>query len=233
LYRTNPTDPEYRFQYARGLGNFGLIERCYTGNLDHAMEMLTQSQELQLGLAREFSEVKTFHFDLAYTDNSLAEVSLWLAAAHPDKRGEYVDLCRKSADSAGKIYGQFHRAGDANSVHGLAWRLVTLAALDQLENGPDTVRLAEEAASLLENRPGGALTLGRRELVTLALASSLQGDVKAAYAHLKDALDRGENTAERFEKLGQTGLRALATDTTFGPQFHELCRRVRQSLKSD
>ncbi|MEK6259102.1 MAG: serine/threonine-protein kinase [Planctomycetota bacterium] len=239
LYRENRMDPESRFQFARGLGNFGVLERNFRGNLDHAVEVLTQAEELQSGLAKEFSEWEKIHLDLARTQSSLAEVYLWQAIDHSDQAAKdqaakYVDLSRKAAETAGKIYGPRQRSGDRQSAHGLAWTRVTLAALEQLEGRSEQVRpLAEEARELLINLPGREHALGRSELITFAIACSLLGDVKASYNALNDAADRGENTVVRFEKHGQAGLRALATDPTFGSKFSELCRRVTLSLKSD
>ena len=233
LYRENPTDPEYRFQFARSLGNFGNLERCYKGNLDLAIDKLIRSEALQTDLEQDFPEVKTFHIDLARTKNMLAEIYLWQAVDHPDKAKaiEYAALSRKAAEEAGKIDSQRYDAGDYQSCHGLAWSHVTLAALEQLAEGPETVALAKTAAKYLNELRDGKRALGRGELVLMAMAASLQGDVKGAYTALNDAVDRGENSAVRIEKHGKAGLRKLAEDGIFGKKYHELCKTVRSSLK--
>ena len=108
---------------------------------------------------------------------------------------------------------------------------MTLACLEQLAEGRETVALAKTAAKYLNELRDGKRALGRGELVLMAMAASLQGDVKGAYTALNDAVDRGENSAVRIEKHGKAGLRKLAEDGIFGQKYQELCKTVRSSLK--
>lgn len=83
LYRTNPRDPEQRFQYARGLANFGELDRGYRGRLDYAIEQLIAAERIQRELADDFDEVENFRTDLGGTENMLAEIYLMAAADAP------------------------------------------------------------------------------------------------------------------------------------------------------
>ena len=47
---------------------------------------------------------------------------------------------------------------------------------------------------------------------------------------LKLAVQRGENTAYRFEQQGKLAFKALADDDKLGPQFDALLKKVRDGL---
>ena len=73
----------------------------------------------------------------------------------------------------------------------------------------------------------------RSDLVTLALARSLQGRGDSALNALKEAVRRGENTAERFERHSACGFQTLAADPRLKAQFTGLCEQVRGMLQSE
>ena len=108
---------------------------------------------------------------------------------------------------------------------------MTLATLDLLDGKQDeSVSRAQAAKKQLLSRDGGEFTLRGDQLVTLAIANSLSGNVEAAQRALNDSVNRGMNVSMRFRNLGRTGLKALAVDPTFGPQFEALCKRMESGL---
>src|SRR5262249_21140009 len=133
------------------------------------------------------------------------------------------------------LYGDLLRASGKNSdseiAHGLALSYVILALHDQLKNGEQTVPLAREAEEVLLKNIGREPMLGRTQLVTLALSRSLQAQPEEAFQTLKDAIVRGENTVNRFERHRALGFRAIAENPEFGPQFDEQCKVLRATLK--
>jgi tRNA A-37 threonylcarbamoyl transferase component Bud32 len=232
LYNSNPTDPEYRFQLARLLGNFGYLERDYRGHLDVALEHFQAARAFQARLAEDFPEVGRFHRDLGGTLNSLAEVWLLEAARDPEKAAPYGKLAGDAANQAIGIFSEInrHNPTDADGVHGLALSYVLLAALDQLNGASETVRHSRNAEQVLLSSPGGEPMLGRVPLVTPAMCRSLQNQPEAAWSTLKAAVDRGENTVNRFERHRKAGFRSIGEHPQLGPQFDELCRTLRTSL---
>jgi tetratricopeptide (TPR) repeat protein len=228
----NSHDPEHRFQYARGLANFGTLDVGYRGEFSMALDRLKEAIELQRALTREFPDVGKFSRDLAATLTTQAELLLLAAGKETDpaQAVEYRRQGLEAAAAAAAIYrpgGQ--RSVDREHISGLALNLVTTAAL-QSNDPAKSQQLAAQAESLL-------LTLAsedgqlRSDLVTLALARSLQGRGDSAIIALKEAVRRGENTAERVERHSACGFRALATHSRLGPQFQDLCEKVRETLK--
>jgi hypothetical protein len=227
-------DPENRFQRARGLGNFGRLERDYRGNLGNAIETFTATQVIQKKLAEDFPEVAAFRRDYGSTLNALAEVCLLEAARNPDKAAENFEQARKAAEDATKIFAEIVRhsdnRSDANGIHGLALSYVMRAVFEQLNHGADTDYYARKAEKQLLDRPGGEQMLGRSQLVTLAMCRSLQDQPELALPTLISAVDRGENTVNRFECHRSAAFRAIAEHPQLGPQFDELCKAVRAKL---
>jgi serine/threonine-protein kinase len=232
LYKTNPTDPEYRFQLARGLGNFGSLERDFRGNLAEALEEFQEVRDIQTKLADDFPEVERFRRDLGGTLNALAEIWLLEAGRHPDKKREFGEAARQAAEEAIGKFSEIirHNHTDADGVHGLAQSYVALAIFDQSDGASGTSRHSLEAEQLLLGLPGGEPMLGRAALVTLAMCRSLQNQPEAAWRTLKAAVDRGENTVNRFERHRSAAFRALAEDPQFGRQLDDLCRTLKTSL---
>ena len=225
LYNTNQMDAENRFQYARGIGNFGSLERNYGGHLDKAIQRLKEAEAIQLSLAKDFPEINTFSVELAYTQNSLAEVLLWQAIDHED---QFVGYLKQAGDAAMNAAQRLRN--DTENTHELAWSLVTQAAIAMLNNdGTEAAKLANQAENLIVSGDTIAKP-SRSKRVTLALAASLQGNVKVAYQALEDAVSRGENTPVRFEKHGGAGFKALNNDPIFGKSYRELCRKVRNGM---
>lgn len=226
LYDSDRFDAENRFQYARGRGNFGYLERNYRGDLKRAAEFLEETNGLQSSLIKDFPAVTTFSSELAYTQNCLAEVYLWQAIDHPEQKADYLIKASDAAKSA-----QQHLQNDPLSKHGLAWSLTTQAAIAMLTDDENEARqLAKRSEDLMVSGRDGA-KMSRSEKVTLAIAASMQGKTKVAYEALSEAVHSGENTPVRFEKHRSAGLKALAEDPIYGHQFQELCQRVRGDIR--
>jgi hypothetical protein len=166
--------------------------------------------------------------------NSLAEVWLLEASRNPDKATEFGEAAHQAADDAIRIFSKIIRHSDnhsdAEGIHGLAQSYVALAVLDQLNGGSETIRHSRNAEQLLLGRPGGEPMLGRAALVTLAMCRALQNQPEAAWSTLKAAVDRGENTVNRFDRHRSAAFRTIAQDPQLGPQFDELCRTLRTRL---
>jgi serine/threonine-protein kinase len=230
LYRANPRDPEHRFQYARGLANFGELDRGYRGQVAAALERLEQARELQHELALDFDEVDNFWIDLGATENQLAELYLFATLEEPGMAEERRARCRDAATRAADVHGRLSRQGNPRGPRGLAQQAVTLAALEQDSAPDESRRQAAAAIRWLESaQPEPLMPSG--DLVVLALARGLLGEHEVAFRTLQEAVARGENTAFRFERQALLSFRSLAADSALGPRFQTLLRQVRESLK--
>lgn len=238
LWRNNPIDPENRFQRARGLGNFGSLERDYLGNLRHAIEKLDATQIIQTRLVEDFPEVVNFRRDLSSTLNTLAEVYLLEAVQSPEQGADYAKLAAAAAATAnraseinGEIVRRSDNQSDSEGLHGLAQSYVTLALLEERSNHKsEAVQFAADAEDRLKHL-GREPMLGRSQLLTLALCRSLQGQPEPAFRALQRAVDRGENAVNRIERHRAAGFRAIAADPVFGPRLDELCRQIRAKIR--
>ncbi len=261
LYRNNSLDPEQRFQYARGLANFGYLERGYGGNIDAAIRAYLEAQQLQERLVEDFPEVVNFKIDLGNTYAALAEVELFAAqksavdeqtkAQPPDekaskeqqpepaaRRAASLAAAREAANKAATLFGRFHdartrsnRFTDPRAVQGLALSLVMLALVERDTNPAEAEQNARDARDLIRNNLGNDSLLGRDDLFTLALARAIVGQNDSAWSALSEAVVRGANDAARFEQHRQLAFRRLANDPTLGPQFDGLVSGIRARLK--
>lgn len=231
LYRTRSDDPEHRFQYARGLTNFGRLERGYGGQLSVATTHLEKAAQLQRDLLEDFPGYTKFAVDLGESLNLLAEIYLFTAQAEPQRGTELRESARKSAREAGEIFGGPDLQRSPSGSTGLAQSLVWLALVDRDTNSASARRQAGDAEKLLQTR-GPEQVLGGSELVTLAMAWSLQGRTEDALGALRMAIQRGENTALRFERHEQLAFQAIADDPKFGPALKSLVKSVGESLTS-
>ncbi len=231
LYRSNPRDPEHRFQFARGLANFGELDRGYRGQVATALERLEQARELQQELALDFDEVDNFWIDLGTTENQLAELYLFATLDEPAMADERRSRCRAAATRAAEVHGRLSRQGNARGPRGLAQQAVILAALQRDSDPAESRRQASAAIRWLESsQPEPLMPSG--DLVVLAFARGLLGEHESAVRTLQEAVARGENTAYRFERHALLSFRALAADPTSGPRFQALLQQVRGSLRS-
>ena len=221
LLKVNNFDAETRFQFARGIGNFGLLERNY-GDKDEAEKQLTQTQELLVSLAKEWPEVSDVQSDLAYYENSLAEVYIWQATSDEKKESEYLQKAEEVAKTA--------QARDPDDAHSQAWSLIIQATIAMLrKQNASAVDLGMQAEKRITN--GKVVqNLRRRDTVTLAMAVAIQGEEQKerAYKLLRDAVDRGENTIERFERHRNAVFKSLNDHEG----FNELCRELRKQLNN-
>lgn len=237
LYRNSPRDPEHRFQYARGLINFGYLERGYRGQCLEAIPKLKEAEEIQARLVQEFPEVLDFRIDYGWTLDLLAEVYLFASTSEPDKAAEHLREARSRAKQAATLYGrmlsddqQRHRVTDANVIDGLATSLVISAAIEQTTDPKEAARLGSDAVRLIRDRLGSEPLLNREELFMLALAQAVQDKNAEAIATLDEAAAKGFNTAVRLEKHAQLGFRSLAADPQLKSRFETLLRTVTARL---
>lgn len=232
LWIANPHDPEQRFQYARGLANFGYLELGFRGRIDEALLGLVKAEELQRKLTDDFDEVENFWIDLGSTEEMLAELRLFAAHRHPDQAAALRTACREATERAEEVYGRLSRMHHPRGVQGLAQNAVLQAILARDSAPEQTRRLASEAIQGIESL-GREPRLTGEELVTLALARSLAGDAPGAWRALEAAVARGENTAYRFEQHAALGLRTLAQDPRLGPEFRLLVQKIRDGLRDE
>ncbi|WP_373650079.1 protein kinase domain-containing protein [Schlesneria sp. DSM 10557] len=226
LYESNSQDEEFRFQYARGLGNFGMLERSYGGDLELAVKQLEKTVQLQMELTREFPRIRIYASDLAYYQNCLAEVLTWQSLDHPETAAQYLARARSAVTIA-----EQQVQNDPNSKDDFAWCLVTRASIALVNKDENEAKTLARRAEDLMLRSDGSIKRSRSKQVILAIAASLQGNVETAYQALKEAVERGENTPVRFEKLRGSGLKNLDEDPQYGPLYRQLCQKVREAIK--
>ncbi|HEY0981136.1 hypothetical protein, partial [Schlesneria sp.] len=219
-------DEEFRFQYARGLGNFGMLERSYGGDLELAVKQLEKTVQLQMELTREFPRIRIYASDLAYYQNCLAEVLTWQSLDHPETAAQYLARARSAVTIA-----EQQVQNDPNSKDDFAWCLVTRASIALVNKDENEAKTLARRAEDLMLRSDGSIKRSRSKQVILAIAASLQGNVETAYQALKEAVERGENTPVRFEKLRGSGLKNLDEDPQYGPLYRQLCQKVREAIK--
>jgi serine/threonine-protein kinase len=229
LYSNKPGDPEHRFQFARGLGNFGELERGYRGNLKNAIVQLSQAERIQRDLTDDFQDVVNFWIDLAGTESTLAEIYLFAAQDDPSQATEQLKLARNAAQQAIKIYSSLLRQNVPGAARGLAQCSIALAILDRDFSPSDSEQHIHDAETFVA-KLGSEAELSSSEMVTVAMLRSLQGRPEVALQALGEAVERGENTAFRFEQHQNLGFKAIAEDPKFGPELKALLKTVRESL---
>lgn len=134
-HRTASDDPEYCLQYARGLGNFGRLERGYRGRLSSAIENMQKAAQIQEELHRRFPEVDEFQLDLGDNQNMLAEILLFMAAQRPDQLAPFDEASPCGGANAAEIYGRPDQQKTTSGREGLAQSLIWLALCEDRGNG--------------------------------------------------------------------------------------------------
>jgi serine/threonine-protein kinase len=228
LYRTKSDDPEHRIQYARGLANFGRLERGYRGELTPAIKSLEQAAAIQQELMDDFPEMEKFALEFADTQNVLAEVYLLAAVKEPERKMEFHKLARESARKASDIFGRPDQQKDPSSVAALAQSLVCMA-LDSNMAANEAKQHAEDAEKQLRSL-FPEQKLNSSELVTLAMARAMQGNIDGAMRALNMAVKRGENTAYRFQEHQQLAFKAIADDEEAAKELKALIGKIRDKL---
>jgi len=242
IFQRDP-NPEQRFQYARGLANFGELERDYGGDLGGALMKLQTALSVQEKLADEFDEVERFQTDLGATLNLLAELHLFAAIDEADKADLHYEATRRFAERAAKLYGRFcddagtqQRQASRLSILGLVTSKVLLALADRTVNPTESVNRAGDAEKLVRKLLGAEETLNLHELLALALARSLEGDplkLPAAWSALDEAIERGQHAVERIERHRTLGFKALADAPEWTDKFDALVKQLRREVVSD
>lgn len=236
LHREMPEDPEYRFQFARALGNFARLNHGYRGDLAAALRDFELCEAMQSALARAFPDDTNVKVDLAGTLNWLSETRWILANQIPEAsspaKADLVRAAKDAAERAGDIFGSLSRQQNITGTAGLARSKVLLAAIARPSDPDESVRLAKESQQLLKSI-GTEQTLPGGEMVTLALVDSALGDSANALRALEAAVERGENTAFRFEQMAKLDLKPISNDPALGPKLHALLAKVRAELMLD
>ena len=234
LFQENPNDPEYRFQYARGIANFGFYERNFGGDRKRATDCLTEASQLQERLCAEFAEVSKFRLDLGNSYSALAEISLFRSLENSDTAKEDRALFLDFNNRAKKIYGDFWKQKNSpmaeRGANGLATCYANEAAFYQDADPKRSRELAELAERRLRERHEPE-TLPREELVSLAFAKALQEDPAAAISLLEHAVQLGENRILRIESHKAAGLRAVARHDNLVRELDDLCKSIRLTLR--
>ncbi len=228
LHRTKSGDPEHRFQYARGLGNFGRLDRGYRGELPSAIDNLQKASDIQQELMANFPDFEKFALDFAGTHNTLAEIYLFAALEEPDRASEFHKLSRQSAEKAGQIYGRPDQQGSSRGKSGSAQSLVWLA-LNSGANAADAQQNAQQAEKLLSTIDAEPRLSGD-DLLTLAMARSLQNQTENALRALKMAAERGINEAYRFQQHEKLAFKTIVDDADTAEEFKSLVAMVRDKL---
>ncbi|HVC97790.1 MAG TPA: protein kinase [Pirellulales bacterium] len=242
IFQRDP-NPEQRFQYARGLANFGELERDYGGDFDGALTKLRTALAVQEKLADEFDEVERFQTDLGATLNLMAELHLFAAIDEADKADQHYEATRGFAERAAKLYGRFCDGAGAQpkqasrqSVLGLVTSKVMLALAERSVNPTESVNRAVEAETLVGRLLGAEETLNLHELLALAMARSLEGDplkLPAAWSALDEAIERGQHAVDRIERHRALGFKTLADSPDWAGKFVALVKQLRHAVVSE
>ena len=167
-----------------------------------------------------------FQLDLADNQNMLAEILLFFAIQEPDQARDLTMRARAAADNAARIYGQ---RKTASGREGLAQSLVWLALCE--DQGTASAKRQAEAAEKCLEQLGPEQALSGNQLTLLAMARSLQGQANASLGALMLAVQRGENTAYRFEKHEKLAFKNLMDDATTAAAFRAQVAKVSKMLK--
>lgn len=228
LYRTKSDDPEQRFQYARGLANFGRLERGYRWQSATAIDYLEKASRIQQKLTEDFPEIAKFSLDYADTQGVLAELYLFAALAEPSRADELHKLARAAAQKSCDVFGRLDQQQVAGGASGLAQGLIC-QALDPNESQEVARRHGADAEKRLATIGPEAILPGP-ELATLAMARAIQGQPEAALRALKTAVQRGENTAFRFRQHEKLAFKAIVEDAQLAADFKSLVSDVEDKL---
>lgn len=219
LYLRNPSDPEHRFQRARGLSNFAMLERVHQRDRARALERLEEARDIQAGLTEDFHGTAEFRLDLGWTLAQLAEMHLTLAveAESQGVRNDHLDRANSTALEAILMFDTLDQE-DPRTIRGMALAGV-LRAEAALDVDPDAARqMAVDAADQL-NKLLAETDASQEDYFTLGVAHACLGNKEEALESVSSAICRGSNTADRFRAHVRLGFRTLVEDEQFHGQF--------------
>lgn len=233
LFNANKSDPEYRFQYARGISNFAYYQRDYGGDVNRAIKDFERARKLQQSLCEQFVDVTRFKMDLASSLTPLAELYLLRSILNSETSPDDQRKLEGCLQDAKDIYGELSRVDTPAMIEqgrfGLAFCYLTEAMMKQ-QGAPERSRnLIQKAAAQLEQYEPE--TVRRENLITLAMQKSLEGDPETALNVVKRALSKGENGVFRIESQLLAGLRGIAENTKMKQELEEECTGLREKLK--
>jgi tetratricopeptide (TPR) repeat protein len=237
LFEAHENDPEHRFQYARGIANFGFYESSYGGNLEQAIQDLRTASELQKGLCLQFPEISKFRLDLGHSLSALAEVYLFRSLTSASDSNADEALCKDCLAEARDTYSDYYNQTKntqmaEQGVNGLAACNVIEAALQKRKDPGNSPAAAYNAETMLMERHT-LKTLAGDELLTLALAKALQNDNRAAINLLNQAVDSGENRLFRIESHKESAFKTLVNDPQYRRDFEAICAKMKSRLDSE
>jgi tetratricopeptide (TPR) repeat protein/tRNA A-37 threonylcarbamoyl transferase component Bud32 len=227
-------NPENRFQYARGLANFGTLERDFGGGLAGAIASLGEALAIQQNLVDQFGEVADFRLDLLTTLNLLAELHLFAAADDSAATDNHREMALQFAKRAEQCYDRSQTAPQWPRELALS---VVLQALSQRERDAEkSSRLARDAEDTISQKLGRDSTLDADALFVQALARAMSGEedqLDDAWAALEKSVTRGQNAVARIERHRQLGLRALAESPDWAAKLDELIKRLHRQVLTE
>jgi hypothetical protein len=234
LYRDDP-NPETRFQYARGLSNFGTLERDFGGNFDEAFARLQEARELREQLVDQFGDVASFRIDMASTLILLAELHLFAAADDESQAAEHFQAAADLAKQAERQYGRLDDTSPmaATTISNMALSLVLQSLCQQDTDPQESAASAMAAEKVVADKLGRDATLDANALFVQALARALSGDrrkLPQSWAALDESVNRGNSAVARIDRHRTLGLRALADSPELGKKLDELLTRVRAKI---
>jgi eukaryotic-like serine/threonine-protein kinase len=230
LHHDNPSDPEHRFQYARGLANFANVERIARRNLEQVIAKLEEAKVLQDALYKDFPDDPDFDVDLGWTLATLAEMHIFLAADCPaESRADKLNAARQYSQAACSTFSACEER-DPQAMRGRAFSRALRAEL-VLDSDPESARRqAEEAEKCLRELASSTGGLGQDDYFTLALATALLGRTSDCLEALGTADFKGTTAAAQLQAHAEFGLTSVASSAEYKQQFHQMLDSVRSRI---
>ncbi len=211
LYEINRMEPEIRFQFARGLANFGEVEMVQRRNLMLTIERVERATRVQEDLFKDFPTIPEFRSDLAWTLLQLAELEL-AAAVNPESGDTLTKEQRfdKARGYAEKAKLKVLSGNGSNAVDPLTIRLRSYANLLLAETLLDVdVGGANSRAEEARLQMKGLGNLPHDEYFKLGVIDAILGQKSDAMFNLKLAVEKGNRQVERFRIHSHLGLKKI------------------------
>lgn len=230
LYSGNSADPEHRFQYARGLGNFGMVEYFKRSNLNRAITYATDATEIQKDLLKDFPSDAEIKIDLAWASNILAELHLFAAAA-TDREQEKVENERKARELVRNAVTTLEGESLDNprGVRNMALSNALRAELLQDTDRASAQEAAEKSRAMLAQL-SKISKLEQDDYFTQALIEAVLGHKDDALLAIGTAVKNGSKTAERYRSHCKYGLKSVANDPNHPKELDEVIAVAEQDI---
>jgi hypothetical protein len=207
-----------------------MLERVQRGDSKQALDLLMQARGIQKSLVDDFRGNVDFNMDLAWTLQHLAEMHLFLAAdAESDEvRNEHLRHASEIAMEGSMVYDTLDHS-NPRVVRGMAMTRVLRATALLAADPVTAARKAWEGMEYLDT-PLTKTNRNQDDFFTLALGHACLGRHEDSLQAFGSAVLKGSNTVDRFQAHARLGLRPLAEDPRYQPQWEELIATVQRRV---